>query len=340
MISALFIYSGIQELRAPEGHAQAAKPVLDAVAPAIDKAVEAAPVDQRPPDEALVKLDAAVKIAAGSMLALGRFPRLAATALAASLVPTTLAGHRFWEETDEGAKQQQTIHFLKNLGLLGGLLIAAADTEGKPSLGWRGRRAARLATAAAAAQADSITGTISGAADKVAGVAHDVGGKLSGTARDTGGKLSGSARDAGGTVAGLAAGLAGLAPGAGAAVSSRVSRAGSEVSSRVDELTADWAKRAAKARRRAEKRSAKLQKRASRRGAELQRRAAKRAGQLQKAAERRRAELGRRGPTPAEQAAKLGHDLAGRVSAIGHEVAHQAEGAAKDARKRVAALTS
>ncbi len=137
MVSAIFIYGGIQALRAPQGHAQVAKPVLDTVAPAVDKAVEAAPIDQRPPDETLVKIDAGVKVVAGSMLALGRFPRLAATALAASLVPTTLAGHRFWEETDEAAKQEQTVHFLKNLGLLGGLLLAAAATEGRPSIGYR-----------------------------------------------------------------------------------------------------------------------------------------------------------------------------------------------------------
>jgi hypothetical protein len=29
------------------------------------------------------------------------------------------------------------MHFLKNLGLLGGLLLAAADTQGKPSIGYR-----------------------------------------------------------------------------------------------------------------------------------------------------------------------------------------------------------
>lgn len=92
MLAALFIQGGINALRAPEAHAQAAKPVLDAVAPAVDKATEAAPVDQRPDDELLIKLDAGVKIVAGTMLAFGKFPRLAATALAATLVPTTLAG--------------------------------------------------------------------------------------------------------------------------------------------------------------------------------------------------------------------------------------------------------
>ncbi|HEY1641039.1 MAG TPA: hypothetical protein VGG35_10155, partial [Streptosporangiaceae bacterium] len=32
-----------------------------------------------------------------------------------------------------------------NVAILGGLLIAAADTSGQPSLAWRGRHAARTA---------------------------------------------------------------------------------------------------------------------------------------------------------------------------------------------------
>ena len=144
MLAAVFITGGINALRSPEGHVQAAKPVLDAMAPAVDKVVDAAPIEQRPNDVMLVKVDAGVKIAAGSLLAIGKFPRLASTALAASLIPTTLAGHRFWEESDPEVKAQQQVHFFKNVGLLGGLLIAASDTAGKPSLGWRGRRAGGL----------------------------------------------------------------------------------------------------------------------------------------------------------------------------------------------------
>jgi putative oxidoreductase len=60
----------------------------------------------------------------------------------ASLVPTTLAGHRFWEVTDKQARAAQRIHFLKNVAMLGGLILAATDLEGRPSLLWRARRAA------------------------------------------------------------------------------------------------------------------------------------------------------------------------------------------------------
>ena len=60
-------------------------------------------------------------------------------------MPTTLAGHRFWEHEDPKERFGQLSHFLKNLGLLGGLLLAAVDTEGKPSVGYRARRAAHKA---------------------------------------------------------------------------------------------------------------------------------------------------------------------------------------------------
>ena len=76
---------------------------------------------------------------------MGWFPRLSAAVLGGTLVPTTLAGHRYWEIEDKQERAQQRIHFLKNLTMLGGLLIAAADTGGNPSLAWRSRPAARAA---------------------------------------------------------------------------------------------------------------------------------------------------------------------------------------------------
>src|SRR5439155_17554340 len=95
--------------------------------------------------ETLVKANAVVHITAGTLLALGKLPRLSAAALAVSLVPTTAAGHRFWEEEAPQSKAMQRAHFLKNLAILGGLIIAATDHEGAPSLSWRARRAARRA---------------------------------------------------------------------------------------------------------------------------------------------------------------------------------------------------
>ena len=95
--------------------------------------------------ETVIRINGAVQVVAGGLLAIGKFRRLAALALIGSIVPTTYAGHRFWEETDDATRRQQQVHFLKNLGLLGGLILAAVDTEGAPSLGWRAKRRAREA---------------------------------------------------------------------------------------------------------------------------------------------------------------------------------------------------
>jgi len=142
MLASMFIYGGINALRQTEYHAQAAKPLLDkTVGKQQAKLPEAVPTDP----ETLVRVDAAVKIVAGTAFAFGKLPRLSALVLAGTLVPSTAAGHPFWEAKDESEKQQQIVHFLKNVGLAGGLLIAAADTEGRPSLGWRARKAAKLA---------------------------------------------------------------------------------------------------------------------------------------------------------------------------------------------------
>ena len=136
MMAAIFIQGGLDAVRNPESKKRKAETVAPAVADTLGL-----------PDDTvqLVRVNGAVMVGAGVMLAMGWFPRLAAAALAGTIVPTTLAGHRFWEETDKQARAQQTIHFLKNVGLLGGLIIAATDTEGRPSLGWRARRAASKA---------------------------------------------------------------------------------------------------------------------------------------------------------------------------------------------------
>ena len=70
-----------------------------------------------------VRGNGAAMVVGGAALTLNKLPRLAALGLAASLVPTTLAAHSFWEK--EGAeRKQQEIQFYKNLGLLGGLVLA------------------------------------------------------------------------------------------------------------------------------------------------------------------------------------------------------------------------
>ena len=81
------------------------------------------------PDDpiALVRFNGGVQAIGGALLGLGAFTRLAAFTLAASLVPTTLAGHRFWEETDAEGRAAQRVQFFKNAAMLGGLVLLVAD---------------------------------------------------------------------------------------------------------------------------------------------------------------------------------------------------------------------
>jgi len=135
MLAAMFISGGADAVRNPDSKAKLAEKVTR-------------PLSQNVaflPDETtdLVRLNGGVQVVAGVLLSIGKLRRLSALALAASIIPTTLAGHRFWEEVDDDARAQQRAHFLKNLGLLGGLLLAVSDTEGAPSTTWKVRHRVR-----------------------------------------------------------------------------------------------------------------------------------------------------------------------------------------------------
>lgn len=132
MLAATFVVGGTDQLKHPGRKADTAAPLLEKVAPRLGL-----PSDP----ELLVRANGVVMVGAGTMLALGRLPRLSAAVLAATLVPTTLAGHQFWRESDPAARAGQRTQFLKNLGMLGGLLIAAVDTEGRPGLAYRAHMA-------------------------------------------------------------------------------------------------------------------------------------------------------------------------------------------------------
>jgi uncharacterized membrane protein YphA (DoxX/SURF4 family) len=136
MLSAVFISGGLDALRSPHPRAELASGVATMIA---------RPLHLPEDPVTLVRINAGVQVGAGLLLATGKFRRLAAVALLGSLVPTTVGGHAFWDQPTPEAKAQQRTHFLKNLGLAGGLILAAVDTEGKPSLGWRARRAAKVA---------------------------------------------------------------------------------------------------------------------------------------------------------------------------------------------------
>lgn len=144
LLSTIFVVQGINAVRKPEPLVGKAEPVAERMVPLIKKV--APQVGERLPEDTknLVRLNGAAQVLGGLALATGTGRRLGATVLAATLVPTTLAEHRWWEHDDPTQRQQHRLHFMKNLGLLGGLMLAAVDTEGRPGLAWRASHGAQV----------------------------------------------------------------------------------------------------------------------------------------------------------------------------------------------------
>jgi putative oxidoreductase len=136
LLAATFISSGIDAFLHPMNRAARARPLLEKFGPQLGD-----PTGRSVDPEVLVRGSGAVMAGAGVMLATGTLPRLSALALAASSVPTTYLDHPFWEQKDPERRRDERAIFLRNLGLLGGLMLASVDTEGRPGLAWRGRHA-------------------------------------------------------------------------------------------------------------------------------------------------------------------------------------------------------
>jgi uncharacterized membrane protein YphA (DoxX/SURF4 family) len=219
MLSAVFISRGVEALRSPKPAVDASRQTLEGLSKLPD------PVGTNVPSnpETVAKVTAAVQIGGGLLLATGRLPRFASAALALSVVPNSLGGHAFWAEVDPQRKSDERRAFITDISLIGGLIIAAVDTEGKPSLGWRGRRAARKvsdavssALPAGAAAGNSLTD--SAFAEKLghglhvgaergrefAHVARERGGELAEVALERGGEWADVARDRAPEIAELA----------------------------------------------------------------------------------------------------------------------------------------
>ena len=126
MLASIFVVSGIRDLTHPEEKIETARPLADKAAPTLERLDPRLPTDPR----TLVRMKAAADVLAGLALATGHFTRPAAAVLAAGLLPSTAAA---WNS----GKADRTTGLLQNLGLLGGLLLAAADTEGRPGLQYR-----------------------------------------------------------------------------------------------------------------------------------------------------------------------------------------------------------
>ena len=100
-----FVYNGINHLRHEEGLSQHAG----------TKGVPAA--------EAAIRATGALLVAGGLSVVTGVKPRLGLAAIMGFLIPVTLQSHRFWEETDPQQRTNETVHFARNMALVGAAMM-------------------------------------------------------------------------------------------------------------------------------------------------------------------------------------------------------------------------
>jgi uncharacterized membrane protein YphA (DoxX/SURF4 family) len=145
MLASYFVVSGLKAVRDPESLVPAAEPLVDGVVPTVQRFAPEQVAGLVPTDaRTWVRINGALELVGGIALATGRGRRLGAALLALSLVPTTIGKYPFWSQSDPVERAAARDHFLKNVSLLGGVLIASRDTEGKPSLGYRAHKGGQV----------------------------------------------------------------------------------------------------------------------------------------------------------------------------------------------------
>jgi putative oxidoreductase len=99
------------------------------------QAVAGAMAKEGVPAPQVMLAGAIVFLIAGSLsVILGYKARIGAALLLAFLVLATYYFHDFWTLSDPQAKQEQMIQFMKNLGLMGAMLLVIANGTGPMSL--------------------------------------------------------------------------------------------------------------------------------------------------------------------------------------------------------------
>lgn len=303
-MSAVFVGQGIDSLRNPKPAAEAAAPTVDGLRSLPDPVGSSIPSDP----QTFAQINAAVQIGGGLLLATGKAPRFASAALALTVLPANLGAHMFWSEADPQLKAQKRKDFLTDLSLLGGLMIASADTAGKPSLGWRGRRAAERLSAkmSSAGSAEAFEGDFGELGDKIARGLHagaERGRELASVAAERGAPYAEAALERGRELASTAAEKG--APYAEAALE------------RGRELVGTATERRAPLAKKARKRGEELASTAAEKGAPLAKKARKRGEELADTARDRGGEL-------AEIARLRGGHLATTAAARGSQLADAA----------------
>jgi uncharacterized membrane protein YphA (DoxX/SURF4 family) len=131
LLASSFIVAGVDKLKNADETAEQLSPVLR-------RAADALPVRV---DEKTLAVGAS-QLGAGVLFALGKAPRLSASVLALTSALNTFVE---WRTADIGSQELRSARrgrLLRNVSLVGGVMLASVDTAGNPSLAWRAQHLA------------------------------------------------------------------------------------------------------------------------------------------------------------------------------------------------------
>ncbi|AJT41382.1 DoxX family protein [Psychromicrobium lacuslunae] len=127
LLASTFIVAGVERIRHADETAHSLGAVLRPVANALPNADE----------KLLAKAFGGVQLGAGILLAAGKLPRFAGFLLTITSTLNTAAEFSAADTSTAEGRRWQRAQLLKNVSLLGGVLLASVDTAGKPGLAWR-----------------------------------------------------------------------------------------------------------------------------------------------------------------------------------------------------------
>lgn len=142
MLASVFIIDGVDALRKTNERVDSTEDLIKRVR----KIVPADIADAIPNSpKTVARVLGGTKVGAGSLFALGKAPRVAASVLALTTLPTLISRDAFWAADESDERRVRLNNFATSSALLGGLFIASQDTEGKPGLKWRAEHASKQA---------------------------------------------------------------------------------------------------------------------------------------------------------------------------------------------------
>lgn len=169
LLAAPFILEGVRSFRQPARQIDVAPTAFEKADSVLAESSAPGFVDVR----TIVRGTAAVTIGAGLLYATNRAPRVAAATLLVTSSVGWAGRKKIWELSGE-ERIQELQSMLVDAGLLGGMLLAAVDHDGKPSVGYRVNKFVERSQKAAEKKQRQLEKKASAVEKKAKGTAKDV----------------------------------------------------------------------------------------------------------------------------------------------------------------------